>query len=114
MNVTTRPNPFKTGIWMRAGWVALLLYLIYAASRLEITWARFLVGLEPRMSLPAMAKSLASAQPTGELLRRDADWIVLETVSKLVDHPRKGNRAGAILEELRGGAEPLGAIPPGA
>ncbi|OGA21397.1 MAG: phosphonate ABC transporter, permease protein PhnE [Betaproteobacteria bacterium RIFCSPLOWO2_02_FULL_65_24] len=46
MNVTTRPNPFKTSVWIRAGWVALLLYVIYAASRLEITWARFLVGLD--------------------------------------------------------------------
>lgn len=61
----------------------------------------FLAGFEPRTSLPAMAKSLATAQATGEILRRDADWIVLETVAKLVDEPTKSNRAAAILEELR-------------
>ena len=46
MNDATRPNPFKTSAWTRAGWLALLLYVIYAASRLEITWARFVVGLD--------------------------------------------------------------------
>ncbi len=37
---------FRTSTWARAGWVALALYILYAASRLEITWARFMVGLD--------------------------------------------------------------------
>jgi phosphonate transport system permease protein len=45
MNPGARPNPFRTSFWARAGWAALLLYVVYAASRLEITWARFMVGL---------------------------------------------------------------------
>jgi phosphonate transport system permease protein len=46
MNTITRPIPFKTRLWTRAGWLALLAYTVYAASRLEITWARFIVGLD--------------------------------------------------------------------
>ena len=46
MHGATRPDPFKTSAWTRAGWIALALYVVYAASRLEITWARFLVGLD--------------------------------------------------------------------
>lgn len=30
----------------RLGWIALAAYVVYAASRLEITWARFIVGLD--------------------------------------------------------------------
>jgi len=32
--------------WARAGWVALAAYVVYAASRLDFTWARFMVGLD--------------------------------------------------------------------
>ena len=46
MNVTARPVPFKDNAWTRVGWIALALYVVYAASRLEITWARFIVGLD--------------------------------------------------------------------
>ena len=45
MNGATRPDPFKSSAWARAGWLALALYVVYAASRLEITWVRFIVGL---------------------------------------------------------------------
>ena len=31
---------------MRAGWIALAVYVAYAISRLEITWARFMVGID--------------------------------------------------------------------
>ena len=31
--------------WARAGWVALAAYVLYAASRLDFTWERFVVGL---------------------------------------------------------------------
>jgi len=44
--MTARPDPFSPGAWVRAGWIALALYVAYAASRLEITWARFVVGLD--------------------------------------------------------------------
>ena len=44
--MTARVQAFKTSPWARAGWVALALYVVYACSRLEITWARFLVGLD--------------------------------------------------------------------
>ena len=46
MSGATRPNPFRTSLWTRIGWIALLAYVVYAASRLEITWARFVVGLD--------------------------------------------------------------------
>jgi phosphonate transport system permease protein len=36
---------FPANWWMRAGWAALAVYVVYAASRLEFTWARFVVGL---------------------------------------------------------------------
>ena len=41
-----RAKAFRTSAWARAGWIALALYVVYAASRLEITWARFMVGLD--------------------------------------------------------------------
>ncbi len=46
LRTNPRANPFKTSLWARAGWIALAAYIVYAASRLEITWARFVVGLD--------------------------------------------------------------------
>jgi phosphonate transport system permease protein len=46
MNTVLRPKPFKSGTWVRVGWIALAAYVLYAVSRLEITWARFVVGLD--------------------------------------------------------------------
>jgi phosphonate transport system permease protein len=43
---TATANPFRPNFWVRAGWIALALYVVYAASRLEITWARFVIGLD--------------------------------------------------------------------
>ncbi|NLD69708.1 MAG: phosphonate ABC transporter, permease protein PhnE [Limnobacter sp.] len=37
---------FRPNWWARAGWVALAVYVVYAASRLEFTWARFVAGLD--------------------------------------------------------------------
>jgi len=37
---------FPTNWWARAGWLLLLVYLVYAASHLEFTPARFASGLE--------------------------------------------------------------------
>jgi ABC-type nitrate/sulfonate/bicarbonate transport system permease component len=34
VNAAVRTNPFGTSVWTRAGWVALAVYVIYAASRL--------------------------------------------------------------------------------
>ena len=45
MSAAMRPHPFKANPWVRAGWIALAAYVIYAASRLEITWPRFVAGL---------------------------------------------------------------------
>jgi len=44
--VSVHAQAFKTSVWARAGWIALALYIVYAASRLEITWTRFTVGLD--------------------------------------------------------------------
>lgn len=37
---------FKPNWWNRAAWLALAAYVVYAASRLEITWDRFVIGLD--------------------------------------------------------------------
>jgi phosphonate transport system permease protein len=37
---------FPVNWWLRAGWILLAAYVVYAASRLEFTWARFLVGID--------------------------------------------------------------------
>lgn len=41
MNAAFRPN-----WWARAGWLALVVYVVYAGSKLDFTWARFVVGLD--------------------------------------------------------------------
>lgn len=46
MSAASRQQPFKHSVWLRVGWIALALYVVYAASRLEITWARFVIGLD--------------------------------------------------------------------
>ena len=43
--MSTRGQAFKADRWTRAGWIALALYVVYAAARLEITWPRFVTGL---------------------------------------------------------------------
>lgn len=43
---TVPQQAFKPDWLTRAGWVALLLYVIYACSRLDFTWARFMTGLD--------------------------------------------------------------------
>jgi len=62
---------------------------------------RFLAGFVPRTSGAAMAKSLNTSQAVLDRLSSHADWIVLESVGRLLDDPTRGNRAGAIMEELR-------------
>lgn len=44
--VASRRAAFPPNWWARAGWVALAAYVVYAASRLEVTWPRFVQGLE--------------------------------------------------------------------
>lgn len=41
----TAPRPFRAPWHVRLGWLALFLYLAYAASHLELSWARFLTGI---------------------------------------------------------------------
>jgi len=41
----TAIRPFRAPWHVRLGWLALFVYLAYAASHLELTWARFLHGL---------------------------------------------------------------------
>jgi len=54
---------FKRNAWARAGWLALTLYVVYAASRLEITWARFVVGLDNGAKFIARMLPPVIAQP---------------------------------------------------
>lgn len=42
---TTTPQAFKPNWLIRAGWVALAVYIVYAFARLDFTWARFVTGL---------------------------------------------------------------------
>ena len=37
---------FRPNWWARAGWMLLAAYVVYAGSRLDFTWARFLVGID--------------------------------------------------------------------
>jgi phosphonate transport system permease protein len=37
---------FRPNWWARAGWIALLLYIVYACSLLDFTWQRFMIGLD--------------------------------------------------------------------
>ncbi len=37
---------FPANWWARAGWIALALYVVYAVSLFDISWARFLTGLD--------------------------------------------------------------------
>lgn len=37
---------FPPNWWARAGWLALALYIVYACSLLDFTWARFMVGID--------------------------------------------------------------------
>jgi phosphonate transport system permease protein len=43
---TGAPYRFPRSPWVRAGWVGLAAYLVYAVAQLEITRERFLVGLD--------------------------------------------------------------------
>lgn len=58
---TPRPPAFPVNWTSRAAWIGLALYTIYATSILELTWARFLTGLDngakflSRMFPPNMA-----------------------------------------------------------
>ncbi|MBI3375966.1 MAG: phosphonate ABC transporter, permease protein PhnE [Betaproteobacteria bacterium] len=40
------PSAFPANWWARAGWIALAAYVVYATSRLDFTWTRFVVGLD--------------------------------------------------------------------
>ena len=42
----TRRDPFPANWPARFGWIALIVYSIYAASLFELTWERFVVGLD--------------------------------------------------------------------
>ncbi|WP_431023383.1 phosphonate ABC transporter, permease protein PhnE [Halomonas sp. H5] len=41
-----RAHPFHPSWGSRALWAGLVLYLVYAATTLDLTWARFLVGID--------------------------------------------------------------------
>lgn len=40
-----RRNPFAPNWWARMGWLLLVAYVLYAASLLDLSWARFVDGL---------------------------------------------------------------------
>ena len=46
MNVTAPRVAFPPNWRARAAWIALVLYIVYACSLLDFTWARFMVGLD--------------------------------------------------------------------
>ena len=37
---------FPSNWWARAGWMLLVVYIVYACSLLDFTWARFMIGLD--------------------------------------------------------------------
>ncbi len=43
---TTTRRPFQTNWLARAGWLLAFLYALYAANLLDISWERFLIGLD--------------------------------------------------------------------
>ena len=42
---TDYPRPFGVNWWGRLGWLLALLYGLYAADYLDVSWARFIDGL---------------------------------------------------------------------
>lgn len=38
-------NPFKVNWWARAGWIIAVVYVVYAANYLDVSWSRFVSGL---------------------------------------------------------------------
>lgn len=69
-----RRDPFEPRPWVRAGWIALGAYILYAASRLDIGWPRFVAGLEhgarflSRMLPPRIAQPESLLHALGESL----------------------------------------------
>ena len=43
--MNARAPAFAINWWARAGWIALAIYVVYAAAQLDFTWARLQVGL---------------------------------------------------------------------
>jgi len=41
----SKRSAFKVNWWARAGWVLAVLYALYAANYLDVTWSRFVLGL---------------------------------------------------------------------
>ncbi|MDB5812817.1 MAG: phosphonate transporter, inner rane subunit [Betaproteobacteria bacterium] len=46
MSAATTRIAFPPNWWSRAGWLLLAAYVAYACSRLDFTWARFMIGLD--------------------------------------------------------------------
>jgi phosphonate transport system permease protein len=46
MSAVTAHMAFPANWWKRAGWALLALYIVYACSLLDFTWARFMFGLD--------------------------------------------------------------------
>ncbi len=44
-HATENRSPFKTNWWARAGWLLVVLYVVYAANYLDVSWSRFIAGL---------------------------------------------------------------------
>ncbi len=68
---TSRPQAFPANWPARIGWIALTLYAIYAASTLDVSWARLVRGLDQgatllgRMFPPNMAADKLELITTG-------------------------------------------------
>ncbi len=46
MSASARPSAFPTNWTSRIAWIGLAFYAVYATSILELTWARFVTGLD--------------------------------------------------------------------
>ncbi len=46
LGASTQRIAFEPNWWGRAGWLALAVYVVYACSLLDFTWARFAIGLD--------------------------------------------------------------------
>jgi phosphonate transport system permease protein len=46
LSAASRRAAFPPNWWARIGWIALVVYIVYACSLLDFTWERFMVGLD--------------------------------------------------------------------
>ena len=77
---------FPVNRWAWFGWSALVLYVIYASARLEITWNRFIVGLDNGAKFLARMFPPVIAQPDSLLkgLIESSEIAVLASAAGII------------------------------